>query len=122
MQPSMRIAGKQSSYPWIRWMLKRTFQSKVGFDPDPGPAEQFEEVETNQAILEALCKLTPHQRAAVVMRYYLEMSESEMAIKLDSPKSSLKWWLHSARVRLHDLLQAFEPADGQPDAGKEKLR
>ncbi len=91
-------------------------------DQNPGPAEQFEEAEKNQAILEALGKLTPHQRAAVVMRYYLEMSESEMAIKLDSPKSSLKWWLHSARVRLHDLLQAFEPADGQPDAGKEKLR
>jgi RNA polymerase sigma-70 factor, ECF subfamily len=86
----------------------------------PGPAEQAEEAEKRLAILQALGKLTSKQRATVVMRYYLEMSESEMAEKLDSPKSSLKWWLHSARVRLRDLLQAFEPADVPTDNGKEK--
>lgn len=91
-------------------------------DQNPGPAEQFEEAEKNQAILQALGKLTPKQRAAVVMRYFLEMSESEMARKLDSPKSSLKWWLHSARVHLRDLLQEFEHADISPDIGKEKRR
>jgi RNA polymerase sigma-70 factor, ECF subfamily len=91
-------------------------------DQNPGPAEQFEEAEKSHAILQALGMLTPKQRAAVVMRYYLEMSESEMAEELGSPKSSLKWWLHSARVRLHDLLQVLEPADGQSDTDKEKWR
>ena len=102
----------QTSFSVESWLL----------DQNPGPAEQFEEAEMRQAIVEALGQLTPKQRAAVVMRYYLEMSENEMAEELDSPKSSLKWWLHAARVRLHDLLQAFEPAYGPSDEGKEKWR
>jgi RNA polymerase sigma-70 factor (ECF subfamily) len=91
-------------------------------DLAPGPAELAEEVEQRQAILQALARLTPKQRAAVVMRYYLDMSENEMAEKLASPKSSLKWWLYSARIRLRDLLQAFGPADSQSGYGKEKRR
>ena len=87
-----------------------------------GPAEQVEAAEKRQAIRQALEKLNPRQRAAVVMRYYLELSESEMAEEFDCPKSSLKWWLHSARVRLRQLLQAHEPA-GRPsnDSKEERL-
>ena len=86
----------------------------------PGPAEQVEAAEERQAIYQALGKLNPNQRAAVVMRYYLELSESEMAEELDCSKSSLKWWLHSARLRLRQLLQAFEPAGRSSNNGKEK--
>jgi RNA polymerase sigma-70 factor, ECF subfamily len=78
-----------------------------------GPAEQVEAAEKHAAVQQALEKLKPQQRAAVVMRYYLELSENEMADELDVPKSSLKWWLYSARVRLRDLLQAFEPTGGK---------
>jgi len=85
-----------------------------------GAAEQIEEAEKRQAIYQALGKLNPKQRAAVIMRYYLELSESEMAEELDVSKSSLKWWLHSARVRLRELLQAFEPAGRPSNNGKEK--
>ena len=91
-------------------------------DLAPGPAELAEAAEQRQAIQQALARLTPNQRAAVVMRYYLGMSESEMAEKLASPRSSLKWWLYSARIRLRDLLHAFEPARGPSGNGKEKRR
>jgi RNA polymerase sigma-70 factor (ECF subfamily) len=82
---------------------------------EDGPAEQVEAAEKRQAIWQALEKLNPRQRAAVVMRYYLELSENEMADELDCPKSSLKWWLYSARVRLRDLLQGFRPSDGSKE-------
>ncbi len=85
-----------------------------------GPVEQSEAAEKRQAILQALAQLTPKQRAAVVMRYYLELSENEMAAELDCPKSSLKWWLHSARVRLRQLLKAFEPTGKPANSSKEK--
>lgn len=85
-----------------------------------GPAEQAETTEKRRAVQAALAKLSPQQRAAVVMRYYLELSEDEMAAELDCPKSSLKWWLHSARQRLRELLQAFAPADNRSLSSKEK--
>ncbi|NLG96052.1 MAG: RNA polymerase sigma factor [Chloroflexi bacterium] len=85
-----------------------------------GPAEQAETTEKRRAVQAALAKLSPQQRAAVVMRYYLELSEDEMAAELDCLKSSLKWWLHSARLRLRELLQAFAPADNRSLSSKEK--
>jgi RNA polymerase sigma-70 factor, ECF subfamily len=55
-------------------------------------------------IADALTKLSPRQRAAIVQRYYLEMSEHEMAEALDSPPGTVKWLLSAARDRLRSLL------------------
>jgi len=52
----------------------------------------------------ALEQLSPRQRAAVVMRYYLEMSEKEMAESLNAAPGTVKWLLNAARERLRDLL------------------
>jgi RNA polymerase sigma-70 factor (ECF subfamily) len=71
----------------------------------PGPEESLEAAELRQTIWQALQQLSPNQRAAVVLRYYLELSEQEMADHLSRPRSSIKWWLHSARKRLRDLLR-----------------
>jgi RNA polymerase sigma-70 factor (ECF subfamily) len=49
-------------------------------------------------------KLTPRQRAAIVQRYFLEMSEKEMARELGSPTGTVKWLLNSARNKLRTLL------------------
>jgi len=55
-------------------------------------------------ILDALSKLSPRQRAAIVQRYYLEMSEQEMAIALGAAPGTVKWLLNAARERLRHLL------------------
>ena len=57
-----------------------------------------------QKIVAALAKLEPRQRAAVVQRYYLEMSEKEMAAALDTAPGTVKWLLNVARARLRELL------------------
>jgi RNA polymerase sigma-70 factor (ECF subfamily) len=54
--------------------------------------------------LAALSRLPPRQRAAIVQRYYLELSEQEMAQALDAPQGTVKWLLHAARLRLRELL------------------
>jgi len=54
----------------------------------------------------ALKRLPPEQRAVVVMRYYLEMPEADMANQMDRPVSTIKWWLRAARDRLATLLRA----------------
>jgi RNA polymerase sigma-70 factor, ECF subfamily len=60
--------------------------------------------ELQKQILEAITKLPVRQRTALVQRYYLEMSENEMAQVLDAPAGTVKWLLNNARTRLRVIL------------------
>jgi len=73
-------------------------------DPEPGPESQTEEVNLRQSIWSALCQLPAEQRAVVVLRYYLDFSEAEIAQQTASPKGTVKWRLHKAHQRLRKLL------------------
>jgi RNA polymerase sigma-70 factor (ECF subfamily) len=55
--------------------------------------------------------LPPRQRAAIVQRYYLEMSEKEMAEALEAPPGTVKWLLNAARARLRALLGSERMAE-----------
>ena len=67
---------------------------------------QVEFTEIKHRILAAIAKLPARERAAVVQRYYLEMSEKEMAAALDAAPGTVKWLLNTARARLRVLLGA----------------
>ena len=73
-------------------------------DPSPGPADLVEAAETRQAVWAALGQLPPAQRAAIVLRYYLGLGETEMAAELACPPGTVKWRLYAARKRLRELL------------------
>jgi RNA polymerase sigma-70 factor (ECF subfamily) len=68
------------------------------------PEEVVTAVQLRETVRAALEKLTPKQRAAVVLRYYFDMSEQEMATRLDIAPGTVKWRLHTARERLRQLL------------------
>jgi RNA polymerase sigma-70 factor (ECF subfamily) len=73
-----------------------------------------EQVEFNTLkwqIMEVLAELTPRQRAAIIQRYYLELTEKEMAEALDSPPGTIKWLLNAARARLRSLLGSERMAE-----------
>ena len=71
---------------------------------------QIEFVQLQRKILDVLSKLSPRQRAVIVQRYYLDMSEQDMAIALDVAPGTVKWLLNAARERLRQLLgQKGEP-------------
>ncbi|CAG1010298.1 ECF RNA polymerase sigma factor SigW [Anaerolineales bacterium] len=65
---------------------------------------QVESTQLQSEILNALSKLSPRQRAVIVQRYYLDMSEQEMALALDAAPGTVKWLLNAARERLRHLL------------------
>ncbi|MCC7119363.1 MAG: sigma-70 family RNA polymerase sigma factor [Anaerolineales bacterium] len=65
---------------------------------------EIEYRELKQQIIAALSKLEPRQRAAVIQRYYLNMSEKEMAVALEAPPGTVKWILNAARAKLRSLL------------------
>jgi RNA polymerase sigma-70 factor, ECF subfamily len=66
--------------------------------------EQVEFAQLKDEISTALSCLPPRQRAVIVQRYYLEMSEKEMAETLDIAPGTIKWLLNKARTRLRRLL------------------
>jgi RNA polymerase sigma-70 factor (ECF subfamily) len=120
-----RIAQFDSRRPFAPWFLKlvvndarkaalrRQRESPL---PDPtagalvdrgiSPERAWEQAETAAEIWVALGLLTPDQRAAIVQRYYLELSEHEMAVCTARPRSTVKARLHAARERLRTMLLA----------------
>jgi RNA polymerase sigma-70 factor (ECF subfamily) len=95
--------------------VTRRMKQGVSLDGDPGQVEQLlsqtasvesevDYLQLKQKIIAALAKLEPRQRAVVVQRYYLEMSEKEMAVALDTAPGTVKWLLNAARARLRELL------------------
>lgn len=82
-------------------------------DPAPEPGELAERADLQEAVQNALQQLSPEQRAVIVMRYYLEMSENEMSELLDAPPGTVKWRLHAARKQLRVLLQRFREPSGE---------
>ena len=74
---------------------------------DPAPDVLLEAAETKEAIWAALEQLSPGQRAAIVLRYYADQSDAEMAAALDCPPGTVRRRLHDARHRLRQLLPAW---------------
>ena len=74
-------------------------------DPARGPQESAEESETRRRVWQALEQLPPAQRAVSVQRYYLGMTEAEMAGSAVSPPGTIKSRLNAARKRLAGLLR-----------------
>jgi len=66
---------------------------------------QTEYSQLKSEIMNVLGQLPPRQRAAIVQRYYLDMSEKEMALALDIAPGTVKWLLNSARTALRDLIK-----------------
>ena len=66
--------------------------------------EQVESIEIQNRIWAAMERLSPRQRAVIVQRYFLEMSEKEMATESGAAPGTIKWLLNAARERLRYLL------------------
>ena len=80
-------------------------------DPSPQPELIVETEETRQMVWKALGELTAEQRAVIVMRHFLDMSETDMTQELDRPLTTIRWRLKTARNQLRKLLQLFWNAD-----------
>jgi RNA polymerase sigma-70 factor (ECF subfamily) len=74
-------------------------------DPSQSPEQILEQKEVQAVILDAIEMLAPEQRAVIVMRCFLEMSEADMSAKMDRPLSTIKWWLREARKRLRGSIK-----------------
>jgi RNA polymerase sigma-70 factor, ECF subfamily len=81
-------------------------------DMTASPESTLETAEMRAAVWQALEQLTPEQRTLIVLRYFADLSERELAEEMNAPKGTIKWRLHAARQQLRGLLGRF----WQPDA------
>ena len=127
-----KIGQFDSAGPFEPYLLKsvanaalnitRRVKHQVSLDGDPGQVERLlsqatsvesevDYLQLKKRIIAALAKLEPRQRAAVVQRYYLEMTEKEMAVALDAAPGTVKWLLNAARAKLRGLLSSEGSAE-----------
>ena len=78
--------------------------SKVLKSSEPELEEYVLRGELRTLIKQALDHLPAEQRAVVVMRYYLDMSEKEIAGVLQKPQGTIKWRMSSAKQKLKGIL------------------
>lgn len=71
------------------------------------PEEILRQSELRHEINHALEKLSPHQRAVIILRYFLGFSDGEMAEELHCAPGTVRWHLSTARRRLRALLSAY---------------
>ena len=114
------IPGFDENRPFEPWFLQSVVNAsvklmqkstkQVGLEDEPGESrfaelisrvesleERVESAEIQDQIWDAMQKLSPRQRAVVVQRYFLEMSEKEMATESGAAVGTIKW-LTSPRV------------------------
>ncbi|MDQ5826436.1 MAG: RNA polymerase sigma factor [Chloroflexota bacterium] len=120
-----RIATFDTTRPFRPWFLRSVVYSAmkvasrrrdVSYDagnggeeidipaPEPGLLDTLEAAETREEVLAAIEQLSPGQRAAVVMKYYLDLSDAEVSQRLMVPEGTVRRRLHDARKRLRKLL------------------
>lgn len=69
-------------------------------DYSPSPESQTGQAEEKRAIRAILDKLNPQDRAAVIMRYWYDLSDAEIGEALSLTVSAVKSRLHRARLEL----------------------
>jgi RNA polymerase sigma factor (sigma-70 family) len=90
------IDGARSRSRW-----HQTAPLLVGIDMAADPAEQ---VASRDAMLTALDKLSPRQRACVVLRYYRDLPLAQIATELGVAEGTVKRHLSDAMTRLAECL------------------
>lgn len=73
-------------------------------DKAAGPEDEVLLTEMRYLMLSAIYTLPAKQRAALMMRYYLDMQEKEIATALGWPLGTVKWRLHAAKKKLRESL------------------
>ena len=71
----------------------------------PGPERIAAASEQSQDVADAINRLPDDDRVILYLRYFLELSEAEMAQAIGKPAGTVKSRLHRAGRRLRDLIE-----------------
>jgi len=100
----------------ISWHRRRSFhEHPVEYLPEPEGEDPAATVVVHDALWAALLALPPRQRAAIVLRHYVDLSEAEtaeaMGCSVGAVKSSASTGLRTLRARMGPDLALLPPDD-----------
>jgi len=77
----------------------------------PAPAEEGSPPPELSGLIEALRRLSPNQRAAIVLRHVLDLDVAEVAHRMWTATPTVRVHIHGGRKKLRELLGAEEVDD-----------
>lgn len=103
-----RSAAPETFRPWVETTilrlhlnaLRRATRESAALHRLRGDYRDFHLPEPADDVVKALDVLTPRQRAAVLLRYFEDLPEAEVAARLGCRLGTAKALLHQARQRL----------------------
>lgn len=99
--PYLRRAVVSRCTSWVR---RRTLERRHGASVEYGAGSPAPDADA-AAVRAALTRLKPRQRAAVFLRYYLDLPEAEIAGALGCRAGTVKSLLHRSLATLKEELQ-----------------
>jgi RNA polymerase sigma-70 factor (sigma-E family) len=96
---------------YVTWWRRRRWRAEVPSDPlpdGPGPGSPIDQADQRDALWRAVARLPARQRAVIVLRYYEDLSEAEIADALTCSVGTVKSQASKAlaKLRVDDSLSS----------------
>jgi RNA polymerase sigma-70 factor (ECF subfamily) len=100
----------------IAWIYRTAFrlaneELRTERKRGPAPAEEGSPPPELSGLIEALRRLSPNQRAAIVLRHVLDLDVPEVAHRMGTAIPTVRVHIHRGRKKLRELLGAEEVDD-----------
>ena len=86
------------------WRRRSSHESPLQLLDEPTWGGRLDDVPEHERVWKAVLSLPPRQRAVMVLRYYEDLSEAQIAETLDMAPGTVKSHGHAATRRLADVL------------------
>src|SRR5690242_506861 len=96
------------------WRRRGTWRSKLPLVREryhAMPADATAAVDLRDALVRALSKLPPHQRAVIVLRYWEQLTEAQTAAMLGCSEGAVKSAASRGMARLRDMTSAWQDTE-----------
>ncbi|GLY16758.1 RNA polymerase subunit sigma-24 [Kineosporia sp. NBRC 101677] len=97
----------------ISWRRRRSFGEIPSLSVDPGHHDPYERIDQRQQLIAALRRLPVKMRAALVLRYFEDLSEAEVAAAMGCSVGTVKSQVSRGLERLRSTMAAG-PAGATP--------
>jgi RNA polymerase sigma-70 factor, ECF subfamily len=85
------------------------YMEETAPDPAPNPEKAVSQLDEDRYLHQLMNQMPPQDRAVLVLRYWNELSEEDIASSLDMTVSAVKSRLHRARLQLAKRWQTAQP-------------